>query len=56
MRNPEKHKALLNKYFAKKKQKQEDEEIKNVLKKQNQKSENHGVSNKEHNEDKREKR
>jgi hypothetical protein len=35
--NPEKYKALLSKYFAKRRQKQENEETKNVLKKQDQK-------------------
>jgi predicted transcriptional regulator len=48
--NPEKYKALLQRYFAKKRQKQENEEIKKALKKQNQKSEKHGASGKEHNE------
>jgi hypothetical protein len=36
-KNPEKYKALLSKYFAKRRQKQENEEIRNVLKKQAQK-------------------
>lgn len=35
--NPEKYKVLLNKYFAKKRHKQENEEIKNIVKKNHQK-------------------
>jgi cell shape-determining protein MreC len=53
--NPEKYKALLQRYFAKKRQKHENEEIKKALKKQNQKSEKHAVSDKEHNENRRKK-
>lgn len=34
MKNPEKYKALLSEYLAKRRQKQENQEIKNVLKKQ----------------------